>query len=151
MIGVSQFVLMGVAILFTTEFGVLDAATRISTDLVKITWLRDNSRWSEPRLYFLFLWGEILLGSGILLLETVNVKIDAKTLFVTTSAMNGVVMFLYSMILIYRNRVGLPPAAADSTVAAGDPGGQMAFFGAFSCWAAWDLFGRVTAFIGRGG
>ena len=53
---------MGVAILFTTEFGVLDAASRISTDIVKVAWLRDNPRWSEGRLYFAFLWGEIAAG-----------------------------------------------------------------------------------------
>ena len=133
------FLVMGIAILFTTEFGVLDAASRISTDLVKITWLRDNPRWSEARIYFCFLWGEILLGSGILLLETVKVKIDAKTLFVTTSAMNGAVMFLYSMILVHRNRFGLPPALRIPLWRLAILVLTVAFFGAFTCWAAWDL------------
>lgn len=137
------FLVMGVAILFTTEFGVLDAASRISTDLVKITWLRDNPRWSEARLYFCFLWGEILLGSGILLLEMVGVKIDAKTLFVTTSAMNGVVMFLYSMILVYRNRFGLPPALRIPLWRLAILLATVGFFGAFTCWAAWDLAGSL--------
>ncbi len=132
------FLVMGVAILFTTEFGVLDAASRISTDLVKITWLRDNPRWSEARLYFLFLWGEILLGSGILLLEYAGLKIDAKTLFITTSAMNGVVMFLYSMILVCRNRFGLPPALRIPLWRLIILLATVAFFGAFTLWAARD-------------
>ena len=80
---------MGVAILFTTEFGVLDAASRISTDLVKLTWLRDNPRWSEGRLYFWFLWGEILLGSSILVVEKLGYGIDSKTYFVWTSALRN--------------------------------------------------------------
>ena len=133
------FLVMGIAILFTTEFGVLDAASRISTDLVKITWLRDNPRWSEARLYFLFLWGEILLGSGILLLEQFGLKYDAKTLFVTTSAMNGAVMFLYSMVLIYRNRFSLPPALRMPLWRLAILLATVAFYGAFTVWAAWNL------------
>jgi hypothetical protein len=133
------FLVMGIAILFTTEFGVLDAASRISTDLVKITWLRDNPRWSEPRLYFLFLWGEIVLGSGILLLEGWGHKLDARTLFVTTSAMNGFVMFLYSMILAYRNWFGLPAALRINRWRLAILAATILFYGAFSAWAIWDL------------
>lgn len=138
------FLVMGVAILFTTEFGVLDAATRISTDLVKITWLRESHWWSEARLYFCFLWGEILLGSGILLLEKAGWKIDAKTLFVTTSAMNGVVMFLYSMVLVYRNRFGLPAAVRIPLWRLAILLATVGFFGAFTAWAAWDVLQTLT-------
>ncbi|HEX5103768.1 MAG TPA: Nramp family divalent metal transporter, partial [Pirellulaceae bacterium] len=97
------FLLMGVAILFTTEFGVLDAASRISTDIVKVAWLRDNPRWSEGRLYFTFLWGEIALACGVLLLERFGFHLGALGLFKLTAAMNGGVMFLYSLALIYMN------------------------------------------------
>jgi hypothetical protein len=133
------FLIMGIAILFTTEFGVLDAASRISTDLVKITWLRDNPRWSEARLYFYFLWGEILLGSGILLLEGVGLNTGARALLVTTAAMNGAVMFLYSMVLVYRNRFGLPPALRIPLWRLAILLATVGFFGAFTVWAAWDL------------
>ncbi|HUE69349.1 MAG TPA: Nramp family divalent metal transporter [Pirellulaceae bacterium] len=133
------FLVMGVAILFTTEFGVLDAASRISTDLVKITWLRDNPRWSEARLYFLFLWGEILLGSGILLLERFGLNTGARALLVTTAAMNGVVMFLYGMVLVYRNRVGLPPALRIPLWRLLILLATIVFFGTFTLWAARDL------------
>ena len=102
------FLVMGVAILLTTEFGVLDAATRVSTDIVKVNWLRDNSRWSESRLYYVFLWSMILLGAAILLVGTDKVK--AFTLFKFTAAMNGGVMFIYSGLLLYINSRKLPPA-----------------------------------------
>src|SRR5205823_4781303 len=75
-IATTLFFIMGIAILFTTEFGVLDAASRISTDLIKLTWLRDNPRWSEGRLYFWLLWSEILLGSSILVAEKLGYAID---------------------------------------------------------------------------
>ena len=139
------FLIMGVAILFTTEFGVLDAASRISTDLVKLTWLRDNPRWSEARLYFWLLWGEILLGSSILVAEKLGYGIDNKTLFVWTSALNGAVMFLYSGVLMVRNRLRLP---ADIRI----PLWRFAilaitflFFGFFTCWAAWDILRRILS------
>jgi hypothetical protein len=133
------FLVMGVAILFTTEFGVLDAATRISTDVVKITWLRDNPRWSEGKLYFAFLWGEILLGSGILLLEIWEYKVDARKLFVITSSMNGAVMFLYSMVLVVRNRFGLPADLRIPLWRLAILVATVVFFGAFTAWAGWDL------------
>ena len=102
------FLVMGIAILLTTEFGVLDGASRISTDLVKVNWLQNRPRWTESRLYYVFLWGTILLGTGVLLLDKVGVEVGALTLFKFTAAMNGAVMFLYSMTLLYLNCRSLP-------------------------------------------
>lgn len=137
------FLIMGVAILFTTEFGVLDAASRISTDLVKLTWLRDNPRWSEGRLYYWFLWGEIFLGSTILVVEKLGYGIDAKTYFIWTSALNGAVMFLYSGILLYRNRVGLPAAIQMPLWRCAILAFTFLFFGFFTALAAREIGGRV--------
>ena len=129
------------------EFGVLDAASRISTDLVKVTWLRDNSRWSEGRLYFWLLWGEILLGSSILVAEKLGYGIDNKTLFIWTSALNGAVMFLYSGILLYRNRVGLPADIRIPLWRSAILAFTFLFFGFFTAWAGWEICGRVYAFL----
>ena len=65
---------MGVAIFLTTEFGVLDVTSRTSTDIVKVNWLREHRFWTESRLYYAFLWGTILLGTGILLVGTKRVE-----------------------------------------------------------------------------
>ncbi len=98
------FLLMGIAILLTTEFGVLDATARISTDIVKVNLLRDNDRWSASRLYFLFLWGEILLGSCILLYGAFDASFkEPLFLLKTSAAMNGGVMLIYSVLLLYLN------------------------------------------------
>ena len=102
------FLVMGIIILLTTEFGVLDAVTRISADVVKVTWLRDNPNWSESRLYYFFLWGTVLLGSGILLLQQLDFDVSAFQLFKLTAALNGAVMFIYSVLLFYVNRYRLP-------------------------------------------
>ena len=95
------FMIMGIAILLTTELGVLDAVARISADIVKVNYLSGNARWSQSRLYFCFLWGEILLGTAILLIPNFG-----KPLFLlkTSAAMNGGVMFIYSILLLYMNK-----------------------------------------------
>ena len=95
------FLIMGIAILLTTELGVLDVVARISSDIVKVNYLRDNDRWTLSRLYFYFLWGEILLGTGILLIPNLGKPL---LLLKTSAAMNGGVMFIYAIILLYMNR-----------------------------------------------
>jgi len=100
----AMFLVMGVIIMMTTELGVLDAVSRISADIVKTNYLRENANWSASRLYFFFLWGEILLGSIILLLSAVVDEFE-KPLFLikTAAAMNAGVMFIYSLLLLYMN------------------------------------------------
>jgi hypothetical protein len=132
------FLVMGIFILFTTEFGVLDAATRISTDVVKVNWLRDHPGWSESRLYYIFLWGTILLGTAILLIGTE--MFTAFVLFKFTAAMNGGVMFIYAALLLYINRWKLPGAIRMSWPRALILTWAVLFFGFFALWTAWDIF-----------
>lgn len=101
------FLVMGVAILFTTEFGILDVATRISTDLIKVNWLRENGKWSESRLYFLILWITIGTGSVFLLIGDDKVQ-NSLSLFKFVSAFNGGVMALYCITLLIINKRLLP-------------------------------------------
>jgi hypothetical protein len=93
------YLICGVAILFTTELGVLDGAARISTDIIKVNYLRDSQAWSSSRLYFTFLWCEILMGTTVLLFFS-N---EPVMLFNISAAINGAVMFLYSLTLLYMN------------------------------------------------
>ncbi len=139
------FLLMGVAILFTTEFGVLDAASRISTDIVKVTWLRDNAAWSEGRLYFTFLWTEIALACVLLVLERNGFELGALGLFKLTSAMNGGVMFLYACILLYTNRWRLPPEIRITPWRMAILGLTVVFFGTFTAWAGYDTIAQLVA------
>ncbi|WP_254507793.1 Nramp family divalent metal transporter [Anatilimnocola floriformis] len=139
------FLIMGVAILFTTEFGVLDACSRISTDLVKVAWLRDNPNWSEGRLYFWFLWGEIFLAISILLLEWAGLKIEPLVKFQVTAALNGVVMLLYAILLFYMNRQRLPADIRIPVWRMAILGWTIIFFGFFSIWAAYDIVLKLTS------
>lgn len=122
------FMVMGIAILLTTELGVLDAVARISTDIVKVNYLHENEFWSLSKLYFCFLWGEIALGVGILL-----VGVDEPLILVTTAAaMNGGVMFIYSLVLLYLNNKILSRSLSMSPLRFVAIVWSCAFFGYFS-------------------
>ena len=95
---------MGIAILLTTELGLLDACARISTGIIKVNWLRDNERWTDSRLYFLLLWTQIGLGCLIMLSGLVWPGFNKPLpLLVFSAAMNGGVMLIYSLLLLWMN------------------------------------------------
>jgi hypothetical protein len=138
------FLIAGIAILFTTEFGVLDASSRISTDIVKVSWLRENKKWSEGRLYFAFLWGEIALACAILLANKfTGLDLGALTLFKLTAAMNGGVMFLYAIALVAMNRFRLPREIRIPNWRLAILLATILFFGFFSAWAAYDVLSKM--------
>ena len=98
------FWLIGSVVLFSTNLTVLDMIGRLTADVLKTTTLRDNDQWSESRLYFITVWLMILFGSIILL-----VGVDQPLLLlVIASALNGLVMAVYSVLLLQLNRGVLP-------------------------------------------
>ena len=98
------FWLIGSVVLFSTNLTVLDMIGRLTADVLKTTTLRDNDQWSESRLYFITVWTMILFGSIILL-----VGVDQPLLLlVIASALNGLVMAVYSVLLLQLNRWTLP-------------------------------------------
>ena len=98
------FWLIGSVVLFSTNLTVVDMIGRLTADVLKTGALRDNEQWSESRLYFLTVWSMILFGSIILL-----VGIDQPlVLLVIAAALNGLVMAIYSVLLLQLNRWTLP-------------------------------------------
>ena len=91
------FVWTGVIVLLTTELGMLDAVTRVASDVVKVTFLRNNKRWTLSRLYFLILWSLIGIGIAILLIG----MDQPLQLLVISASLNAGVMFLYSGLLLW--------------------------------------------------
>ena len=95
---------MGIAILLTTELGLLDACARISTGIIKVNWLRDSERWTESRLYFLLLWSQIVLGCLIMLSGLIVPGFNQPlVLLVLSASLNGGVMLIYSVLLLWMN------------------------------------------------
>ena len=95
----------GIAILLTTELGLLDACARISTDIIKVNWLRDNDRWTDSRLYYTLLWGQIGIGCMIMLIGLAVPDLSKPlVLLVLSAALNGGVMLVYSGLLLWLSK-----------------------------------------------
>ena len=100
------FWVFGALSLMLVSLGVLDYVSRIVADVIKTVYLTDSQRWSESRIYFIVVWSTVAAGS-IILLSGIN---QPLLLLVIAACLNGMVMFVYSILLIQLNRRGLPPA-----------------------------------------
>jgi Mn2+/Fe2+ NRAMP family transporter len=122
------FWITGAVVLFSTNLGVLDHVGRVIADILKINWLSENESWSESKLYFAIVWAEIAIGSLILLFA-----IDQPlVLLVIASSLNGLVMLVYSVLLIMLNRRTMPGPLRIAGVRLGAMVWSVLFFGFFS-------------------
>jgi hypothetical protein len=102
----SFFWIFGSISLVLVALGVVDYVSRLSADVLKTLHLRDSERWSESKLYMAIVWTMCLVGCAILL----SGFDQPLVLLVLSACLNGIVMFIYSILLIKLNRGGLPPA-----------------------------------------
>ena len=136
------FWLIGSVVLFSTNLTVLDMVARLTADVLKTGALRDSERWSESKLYFITVWGMIVFGS-LILLSGVD---QPLVLLVIASALNGVVMFIYSMLLLRLNRSVLPREIGLTGVRFGAVIWACLFYGLFSVILLWDQAGQLFGF-----
>ncbi len=137
----TAFWLIGSVVLFSTNLAVLDMVGRVTADVLKTGYLRENTRWTESRIYFTVVWAEIVLGSVILL----SGFSQPLLLLVISSSLNGIVMFVYSVLLIRLNRGVLPREI-------GLRGGRLVaiawavlFYGGFSLFTVYDQVVKLFA------
>jgi hypothetical protein len=100
------FWVFGSLSMILVALGTIDYISRIVADVLKTVYLQQSQRWTESRIYFLVAWGTIVAGS-IILQSGFN---QPLLLLVIAACLNGMVMFVYSILLIQLNRRGLPPA-----------------------------------------
>ena len=121
------FWVFGSLSMILVALGTVDYISRIVADVLKTVYLQQSQRWTESRIYFLVAWGTIAAGS-IILLSGFN---QPLLLLVIAACLNGMVMFVYSILLIQLNRRGsrrrcawegsgwaccsLPPCSTDSS------------------------------------
>ena len=135
------FWVFGALSLVLCALGVIDFVSRLVADVIKTVYLRDSERWSESRMYFVVAWSTIALGSGILL-SGFN---QPLLLLVTAACLNGMVMFVYSILLIQLNRRGLPPALRVRGLRLGMLLFATVFYGFFSGWL---VIVQVRSYLG---
>lgn len=129
----------GVVVLMSTNLAVIDMVSRLVADIVKTNWSRDSKTWTESRIYFAVVWLMIVFGS-VILLTGVN---QPLLLLVIASALNGLVMFVYSALLIQLNRGMLPKSIGLGGVRYVAVLWAVAFYGGFSIYLVVTQFGRL--------
>ena len=98
------FLAVAAVSLWAAALGLLDIIGRVASDFLRRNYLQESTRWTEPRLYLLVVWVEIVLGSAILL-----AGFDQPLgLLVVSTCAASVVTLLYSILLVRLNTRDLP-------------------------------------------
>ena len=124
------FWVFGSLSMILVALGTVDYISRIVADVLKTVYLQQSQRWTESRIYFLVAWGTIAAGSTILM-SGFN---QPLLLLVIAACLNGMVMFVYSVLLIQLNRRGLPPALRVGGFRLGMLVFATVFYGFFAGW-----------------
>jgi hypothetical protein len=95
------FWFIGAFALFAAALGIVDYTSRLAADVLKTSYVR---RAKESTLYFGLVWGLVVIGCGILLAGFAQPIV----LIVISACVGGVMMFMYSGLLILLNRRLLP-------------------------------------------
>jgi hypothetical protein len=104
--GSALFWVIGAVSLFAGMLGVIDYVARVSGDAIKTIHARESGRITESKLYFGFVWVLVATGCAVRL----SGFDQPLTLLIVASSLNGVVMAIYSVLLIQLNTRALPPA-----------------------------------------
>jgi hypothetical protein len=134
---------VGTVSLALVSIGVIDYVSRIVADVLITVYVGESERWTESRIYIMVVWGMIIVGSLILIFA-----VDQPvTLVIIASSLSGVVMFIYSILLIQLNRRALPEAIKVRGYRLGVLVFSVLFFGYFS---AVYIIDKVPGLLGFG-
>jgi hypothetical protein len=130
---------IGAISLFAAALGIIDYVSRLVADVLRVGYLRDSARWTESRLYFAVVWGMIAFGIAVLL-----AGFDQPlTLVVLAAALSGMVMFIYSGLLVLINRRFMPEPLKVRGVRLAALVWAFALFGVLSAIVIVDQFGEL--------
>ncbi len=95
------FWLVGAFALFAAAIGIVDYTSRLAADVIKTSYAPAAT---ESKIYFGLVWGLVVLGCSILLLGFSQPLV----LLVISACVGGLMMFIYSGLLLVLNRRVLP-------------------------------------------
>ncbi len=106
------FLLIAAAMLFSTQFSVMDATSRIMSENLIILSPKKFKIGNLPKYFYLFLWLQIL--AGIIIFSLGFTK--PLTLVVIGAALNAIAMFVYSGLVLWLNKTNLEKPLRPSVV-----------------------------------
>jgi hypothetical protein len=95
------FWVIGAISLFAAALGIVDYTSRLGADVLKTAYLKDAN---ESKIYFVLVWGLVLIGCVVLL----SGLDQPLVLLVIAAVTGGLMMFIYSALLLLVNRRTLP-------------------------------------------
>ncbi|MGY1810527.1 Nramp family divalent metal transporter [Blastococcus sp. SYSU D00669] len=96
------FWVIGAISLFAAALGIVDYTSRLGADVLKTAYLKNAN---ESKIYFALVWGLVAIGC-IVLLSGLD---QPLVLLVIAAVTGGLMMFIYSALLLLVNRRTLPP------------------------------------------
>jgi hypothetical protein len=102
------FWFIGAFSLFAAATGIVDYTSRLAADVLRTSYLKGHN---ESRLYFFLVWGLVAIGILVLLVGVTQPLV----LLVISACVGGLMMFMYSALLIVLNRRVLSPAIQPGT------------------------------------
>ena len=95
------FWIIGAFSLFAAALGIVDYTSRLAADVLKTAYLKTAN---ESKIYFALVWGLVVIGIIVLLAGVTQPLI----LLVISAVTGGLMMFIYSALLLLVNRRVLP-------------------------------------------
>jgi hypothetical protein len=95
------FWIIGAISLFAAALGIVDYTSRLGADVLKTAYLKNAN---ESKIYFALVWGLVLIGCVVLL----SGLSQPLVLLVISAVTGGLMMFMYSALLLLINRRMLP-------------------------------------------
>ncbi len=124
----SFFYITGAVSLLAGAMGILDYVGRCVGDVLKVSYLADSRVFTESRVYAITVWALVAVCIFNILVFTSQPVV----LLVIQSSLSGIVMFVYSILLIWLNRRALPEAIRIRGVRLGAMLWAVAAFGVLS-------------------
>jgi hypothetical protein len=121
--------------------GIVDYTSRLAADVLKTSYLR---RIPENRIYFWLVWGLVALGVGILLAGFDQPLV----LLVIAACVGGLMMFIYSGLLLLINRRYLPEEIRPRAYRVAALIWAFLLFGVFSVLTVWQQGGKLLDALG---
>jgi hypothetical protein len=126
---------IGAFSLFGSAMGIIDYTSRLAADILKSTYLA-KAAISESRLYFGLVWGLVAIGAGIMIAGATQPFV----LLIISASVGGVMMFVYSGLLILINRRRLPAPIRVRSVRLAALVWATALFGVLGGVTIWQQF-----------
>jgi hypothetical protein len=130
------FWVVGAFSLFAASLGIVDYSSRMVADVVKTAYAE---RVKESTLYFAVVWVLVLIGCLI----TLAGFAQPLVLLVISACVGGVMMFIYSILLLVLNRKVLPDAIKIRGARVVVLGWSVALFGVLSVLTIIDQGGKL--------